>query len=354
MRVNEAGKAFGDDPLDFSRPELRAIWDLLSQAIYQSSDIAAIARAAGLPPLHMGLSDNSRRRWKGTLDAAKTSGRMTELLEAVRAARPTLGARLAELTGQVTVLEARTGGAAGLRQPDGPGWQGFGQEELVVAGSNTLLGIAFLSVGLSRSRSICRIRASFPGGKEFVGTAALIGPNLLLTNHHVLHDWENRDRAARTAEAWFGFEDDEAGLSRQLTIVGCDATTIVGERAHDWAVVRTTKAPPSDTPVLLLRGAPAPQVNDYVFIIQHPDGGPKMIALSHNLVRSVTNDVLQYWTDTKSGSSGAPVFNRHWQVVGLHHHWVEAPAEDGVDYRNQGRRIERVIEGLTRHRFTVS
>jgi V8-like Glu-specific endopeptidase len=91
-----------------------------------------------------------------------------------------------------------------------------------------------------------------------------------------------------------------------------------------------------------------------VFIIQHPDGGPKMIGLSHNLVRSVTGDVLQYWTDTKTGSSGAPVFNSRWQVVGLHHRWVEAPAGDDVEYRNQGRRIGRVIEGIERHGLAVA
>ncbi len=43
-----------------------------------------------------------------------------------------------------------------------------------------------------------------------------------------------------------------------------------------------------------------------------------MIGLSHNLVRHVDRDVLQYWTDTKVGSSGAPVFNSRWEVVGLH------------------------------------
>ena len=43
-----------------------------------------------------------------------------------------------------------------------------------------------------------------------------------------------------------------------------------------------------------------------------------MIGLSHNLVRHVDRDVLQYWTDTKEqSSSGAPVFNSRWEVVGL-------------------------------------
>ena len=117
--------------------------------------------------------------------------------------------------------------------------------------------------------------------------------------------------------------------------------------------MRGAAAPPSSSAVLGLRGAAAPRKDDYVFIIQHPDGGPKMIGLSHNLVRYVDDDVLQYWTDTKAGSSGAPVFNSRWEVVGLHHRWVQAPEGEGVTYRNQGRRIGRVLEGLERHGLNV-
>jgi endonuclease G len=91
-----------------------------------------------------------------------------------------------------------------------------------------------------------------------------------------------------------------------------------------------------------------------VFIIQHPDGGPKMIGLSHNLVRHVDDDVLQYWTDTKAGSSGSPVFDNRWRVVGLHHRWVAAPEGEGVAYRNQGRRIEPVLAGLQAHGIDVT
>ena len=93
------------------------------------------------------------------------------------------------------------------------------------------------------------------------------------------------------------------------------------------------------------------RVGDRVYIIQHPNGGVKKIGMHHNLVRFVDEDVLQYWTDTEAGSSGSPVFDEQWRLVALHHRWVESAGAGaaGREFRNQGRRIARVAEGLTAH-----
>jgi V8-like Glu-specific endopeptidase len=278
---------------------------------------------------------------------------LPQLLAAVRRRQPPLGRRIDELIGEHPVLDPATGPADDLTAPLGAGWKGFGAERLVVNGVDTLLGIAFLSLGVERSRSVCRITSTFAAGASH-GTASLIGPDLLLTNHHVLHDWDDGDRPARLVEAWFEYELDAAGATRQLSVVRCEPATIDGERENDWAIVRLAAAAPASAAVLNLTGADPPRPDDYVFIIQHPDGGPKMIGLSHNLVRHVDDDVLQYWTDTKAGSSGSPVFDNRWRVVGLHHRWVAAPEGEGVAYRNQGRRIEPVLAGLQAHGIDVT
>jgi V8-like Glu-specific endopeptidase len=335
-------------PLDFSRPELRAIRDVLARVLYQPRDLEDLVLAAGLNPGHIDFSGSAVLQWRSILVEARAAERLSGLLSVVREMRPPAGPRLDELLSPRPVLEPGTGPTGDL-SVNGGGWRGFGRERVIMAGNDTLLGIAFLGTGVDRSRSICRVTATWGPARAAYGTAALIGPDLLLTNHHVLHDWDRGGTAAVAVEAWFGYELDEGGQGRQLNVVPCAPETITGERDHDWAVVRTAKAPPGDSAVLRLRGASPPRPDDYVFIIQHPDGGPKMIGLSHNLVRHVDRDVLQYWTDTKAGSSGAPVFNSRWEVVGLHHCYVDAPDGDGVAYRNQGRRIERVLEGLERH-----
>jgi hypothetical protein len=63
---------------------------------------------------------------------------------------------------------------------------------------------------------------------------------------------------------------------------------------------------------------------------------------------------LQYLTDTLDGSSGSPVFDVNWCVVGLHHKGgvvVETPGAKQAFYRNQGIHINAVIDGLTNHRL---
>jgi len=335
-------------PLDFSRPQLRALHGLIARTLYQPSEVQAVVIDSGMNPASVNFTGNSAMQWYSVLAEARAQELLLKILAAVRRRQPALGRRIDELVGEHPVLDATTGAPDDLSTPRGAGWKGFGAERLVVEGVDTLLGIAFLAIGLERSRSVCRITSTFASGASH-GTACLVGSDLLLTNHHVLHDWDHGDRPAGLVEAWFDYELDAAGATRQMSVVRCDPATIIGDREHDWGVVRLASNAPDSAAILDLTGAEPPRPDEYVFIIQHPDGGPKMIGLSHNLVRYVDDNVLQYWTDTKAGSSGSPVFNQRWEVVGLHHRWVEAPEGEGVSYRNQGRRIERVLDGLTAH-----
>ncbi len=99
-----------------------------------------------------------------------------------------------------------------------------------------------------------------------------------------------------------------------------------------------------------------PQIDDFAIIIQHPSGGPKQIALFHNVIAFVDagKRVIQYLTDTEPGSSGSPVFDTRWNVVALHHSggYLREPGNDPKQkfYRNEGIHINTVIAGLRRAR----
>ena len=82
-------------------------------------------------------------------------------------------------------------------------------------------------------------------------------------------------------------------------------------------------------------------------IIQHPGGGPKQIALAHNLVTFVNHQFVHYLTDTMPGSSGSPVFNEAWQVIALHHSggWLREPGGKEQLFRNEGIAIEPLLSG---------
>ena len=67
----------------------------------------------------------------------------------------------------------------------------------------------------------------------------------------------------------------------------------------------------------------------------------------HNVVRHVDDDVVQYLTDTEGGSSGSPVFNEAWQLGRAAPPVGRGRRANGItEIRNQGQRIERVVEGL--------
>jgi hypothetical protein len=87
----------------------------------------------------------------------------------------------------------------------------------------------------------------------------------------------------------------------------------------DYAVLRLSEGPTArpmlriaTTPLLI--GAEPVAVN----IIQHPGGQPKRVALRNNLVFQADDRDVRYFTDTRSGSSGSPVFTDDWTVVALH------------------------------------
>jgi V8-like Glu-specific endopeptidase len=84
-------------------------------------------------------------------------------------------------------------------------------------------------------------------------------------------------------------------------------------------------------------------------IIQHPQGGPKQIALTANQVVNVYEHRLQYTTDTLPGSSGSPVFNDDWQVIAIHHAGGNLISNSRGDRRfvNQGILLSYILRDLT-------
>jgi peptidoglycan hydrolase-like protein with peptidoglycan-binding domain len=100
---------------------------------------------------------------------------------------------------------------------------------------------------------------------------------------------------------------------------------------------------------------------DAAIIIQHPKGKQKKIVLNDNEVMNLYQNVVQYKSDSDYGSSGSPVFNRSWQVVGLHHAVILDKTSSARDkqvmkatVQQQGIRICRIIEDLKRKSFSDS
>ena len=331
-------------PLDFSQPEVQSLVSRLA-ATFDSPDVVRyLMKASGIDTAYVNTTGPLQIVWADVLDTARKQDRLRVLLSAASkdpngaAIRPMHAALLRDTPG--TSADSTDGpdvGAWKIEQADAGGI------ERTIEAQSTLLDVSFLERGLELSPSICKLLVTLNDGERYYGTAFRIGPDLLLTNHHVLFD---RQGPATAVEAWFGYELAFGGAPREYTVVACRPDTIVGRADHDWAVVRTAGQVPEAASPLPLTGARAPEPLDRVYIIQHPMGREKKIGMIHNVITGVTDEVIQYRTDTDGGSSGSPVFNEQWQVVGLHHRWGSTVKDGRTAYYNQGRRIERVVEGL--------
>ena len=129
-------------------------------------------------------------------------------------------------------------------------------------------------------------------------------------------------------------------------MLAADPETFSGDADDDWAVLKLDEAQ-LNRPLAPLSAKPAIE-GDRVAIIQHPGGMLKQVALHHNLVTYADETKIQYLTDTQPGSSGSPVFNGAWEVVGLHQMGgtLALPGTERTVYRNQGTAIQRILQGL--------
>ncbi len=92
-----------------------------------------------------------------------------------------------------------------------------------------------------------------------------------------------------------------------------------------------------------------------VNIIQHPGGQPKRVALRNNLVYTADDKDVRYFTDTRGGSSGSPVFTDDWRVVALHRGTRRVEENDVIfqgrkeAFVNVGTQMSSVMRHLAEH-----
>jgi hypothetical protein len=343
-------------PLDFSQSDVQDVRTALINAFDSPDALQGLLRQSGVRTGSINLARAVDYVWTDALAVARKQDKLRVLLSmAARdpnaaAIRPLLDALVADTPTDSTDSTDPTDPTGPADPTDPPGrdplaWKVDPADESglerVIGSESTLLDISFLQRGLEVAASVCKL-VVVHGGKRFHGTGFHIGKGTLLTNHHVLYA---NGTPASSVEAWFGYEQSFDGGERVHTVVPCDPASIVGRADHDWAVVRASDALPDEAHPLPPTG-PLPAELDRVYIVQHPNGEVKKIGMVHNVVTAVRQDVLQYRTDTAGGSSGSPVFDESWRVVGLHHRWGSTTRAGRTDYYNQGRRVDRVVAGL--------
>jgi endonuclease G len=284
--------------------------------------------------------------------------RQSQLVEEQReAAEACVASREAEREQNIATL-AKPGGIALADEPkrvaarldrlsrywsralDGEPLEATGEVLEKIIGSVDFVGVNYLERGVTAAHAVGRVVIG-EGGKGGYGTGSMVGPRVLLTNHHVL------ENAAVAAESTieFDFEDGPDGQPRQShSFRFAPAELFIADKDFDFALVAVDPAGGAldgygFNPLIEAEGKAI--VGDFVTIVQHPSAQRKQVALRENRIVDVPETKMHYEADTEPGSSGSPVFNDQWEIVSLHHMSVPNPSGDGVI--NEGIRISRII-----------
>lgn len=260
------------------------------------------------------------------------------------------------------VVHNRASGVAQLPAPSGVPEV---QRKEAIVGVNDMVAFEFLAAGAEAGKSVARLLVPrFENGVAvrersgapwlMQGTGWMIGPDLLITNHHVINarrDGEmdasatDFDRQGRETAVEFDYETGKTAVATGVQAV------IAYSRDLDYAVLRLNNGT-GRQPLKLLGERVVVQATTYlsVNIIQHPRGMLKQIAFRNNLVSGADQNTVRYFTDTDYGSSGSPVFDDAWEVVALHRGAVYA---DNVSYQgkdtayvNFGSQIQSILDDL--------
>jgi hypothetical protein len=215
---------------------------------------------------------------------------------------------------------------------------------------------------------VCRVETS-----TSFGTGFLVGPDMVLTNHHVVEDVLKAPNLASRVVCRFDyrrFADGQKlnpGTAFELHatdwLVDYSPYSAEDPEKLDYALLRLRDSPgnlPVNSkepngqprgwfmvptgPIVLSPGQP-------LHIVQHPEGSPLALALDTDGVIELrgSGTRVRYHTNTMPGSSGSPCCDAEWNLVALHH--LGDPKYVGLSKKadwNQGVMIDAIFKSLQR------
>jgi hypothetical protein len=223
----------------------------------------------------------------------------------------------------------------------------------------TSLGIQDLGRWMARLQAIQGQVAYLTVRNEPRGTAFLVGPDVALTNYHVLEDVIAKTTPADQVELRFDYSRDGAGVVQTTVNVklanewllahapwsnadfSADIRTLPDAGELDYALVRLARRVGDETRggsprrwVELPATPAALTPGMQLFILQHPQGLPLQVALDKVEAVNSNGTRARYLTNTQGGASGSPCLDQDWNLVALHH--SSDPREGVKAQYNQG------------------
>lgn len=230
-------------------------------------------------------------------------------------------------------------------------------------GDDTIKTLEWYQEGLARCNAVARIgvEASKGIGTGFLLRGSVLTKKLgddfvLLTNEHVINDDPEIKDTLRCEDAKVIFE--KVGMKE---IFGVEKTYSVSDRSKlDVAIVqffqkdqqRINEIGQASEPFPVAKALPIVEKTQRIYIIGHPGGETLSLSLQDNelLDHEAPAPRIHYRTPTEKGSSGSPVFNRIWKLIGIHHKGGEMMPRlnnlQGTYKANEGIWIQSIINDL--------
>jgi len=246
-----------------------------------------------------------------------------------------------------------------------------------------------VDIGLWRDKltqvegQVCRITLN--GAAR--GTGFLVGPDLVLTNYHVMEPVIKAPGSATGVRCQFDYKQvkdgtqlgkefglhatdwrvDESPYSRAEAEKQPDREPATDDEL-DYALVRIAEpvgsrpvAKEADPNKAEPRGwvkvpdkSPSFGEKMAVIIAQHPNGAPMKLAMDTRAIDRAAGLWLRpgetrvrYATNTEGGSSGSPCFDFEWNLIALHH-YGDPSAFNVPPHYNQGIPINKIRDRLAR------
>ncbi len=271
---------------------LQAFRTMLAEKYPDRDSILRVLGESRVPAQYVAIDTRAANTWYSAIHEAKLRNRLGALLDCVYADYPEDTERF-----------------FGARRM---------LDEALTGESSALVPVYFLLQGLYAARTVGLVIAS----DGSVGTGFLLEDNLFVTCNHVLETKEH----ALTAKFRFNYQEIRDGIYANSEDFKADsdpnAFFLVSPRGsgHDFTIVKLTGNPNGQYGSLPIEGTKMRRVSlqERVNIIQHPGGELKQLSYFHNLVVDVGLTTVEYQTDTRSGSSGSPVFDKRWNLVAIH------------------------------------
>ena len=272
--------------------------ELILAGLYPfKQDAFAVSARAGLRTIQIAFQDKALTNWFYILNEADLEDKLDALLKAALQDYPEdIGLNAAK---EGIPIKSATGELLDSKDK----WKDTSDDsgamyEKILGKESTLLDIAYLEIGLLRAKSVVRIELE----DGSCGTGFLIDNNYIITNNHVIPD----KATAKTCQVQFNFQRNADGRDLKTESYSLDpgagfATS--DKTAHDWTAVKLAKDANAKWGSLALAKNET-EKNRHVTIIQHPNGLYKQIAIHHNFVRYVDEEVIQYLTDTQPDLPG--------------------------------------------------